>query len=82
MSRNQYAIIGRVTQPDETQILTIQQAVPPVSGHWTAVITTDGVSDRIIAPSGRFLQIEGMPRTAEQETSIPEDLWFFLAEHV
>jgi hypothetical protein len=62
-----FHVIQHEELPNGTQLIVLTQTT--VSGHWVVLIGTDGLSDRIIAPSGRF----GNPHSTS--FNIPPELW-------
>jgi hypothetical protein len=60
--------------PNGTHIITLKTGhamVPPV---WTVVVTTDGLSDRVISPTGEIIT----PGPADGK--IPADLWYMCSQ--
>jgi hypothetical protein len=67
MSDKEFNVIQSEELPNGEFIITLTQ--PFISGHWTVFASTDGYSDRVIAPSGKFITI------GPTSSPIPHQLW-------
>ena len=64
-----FTVLSNEELPNGTTILTLRTGhamVPPI---WTVVVTTDGMSDRVINPMGEIIT------PGPVDGKIPADLW-------
>ena len=54
--------------PNGTHLITLREE--GITGRWTVIVTTDGLSDRVINPRGEIIT------PGPVDGKIPADLWF------
>lgn len=64
---DEFNVIQHEELPNGCHLITLTK--PDISGHWIVLASPDALSDRVIAPSGRFAQIGPVG-------NIPAELWY------